>query len=94
MNEYLQGSWMSYPERGPYGTNLGDIWSAEDSSVGQRIKNEHGGVLIHEMLRVDGKLDERIYWVEENNSDAQIQDLIKRARDGTELYLAAQAQKN
>lgn len=81
---------------GPYGTNEGDIWSAEDSAVGERIKNEHGGVLIHEMLRMpdDGRLEERIYWVEESNPDMQIQDIIQRARDGLKLWVEEQAKRN
>lgn len=89
MPDYIQ-RWRP----GPYGTNEGDIWTAEDSTVGQRIKNEHGGVLIHEMLRKDGEVEERIYWVEENNPDMQIQDLIKRARDGLKLWVEAQASSN
>lgn len=88
-DDYIQ-RWVN----GPYGTNEGDIWSAEESAVGQRIKNEHGGVLIHEMLRVDGKLDERIYWVEESNPDMGIQDLIKRAREGIVLWIEARARRN
>jgi hypothetical protein len=81
---------------GPYGTNEGDIWSAEDSTVGQKLKDEHGGVLIHEMIRMpdDGRLEERIYWVEESNPDMQIQEIIKRARDGLKLWVEAQASSN
>ena len=80
--------------RGPYGTNEGDIWSAEHSAVGQRIKDEHGGVLIHEVLNKDGKVEEGIYWVEENNPDMQMQDLIKRAREGLKKWVEAQARNN
>lgn len=79
---------------GPYGTNEGDIWTGEDSAVGQRIKREHGGVLIHEMLRKDGVVQEAIYWVEESNPDMQMQDLIRRARRGTEHWIAARATEN
>lgn len=79
---------------GPYGTNEGDIWSGEDSEVGQRIKREKGGILIHEMLRKDGVVSEGIYWVEESNPDMEIQDLIKRARQGLEFYVAAVAGSN
>jgi hypothetical protein len=88
--------WAAYggKPRGPYGTNEGDIWSGEDSPVGKRIKDEHGGVMIHEMLRKDGKVQEGIYWVEESNPDMQMQDLIKRAREGLEKWVAAQAASN
>ena len=79
---------------GPYGTNEGDIWSAEDSEVGKRIKAEHGGVLIHEMLRKDGEVQEGIYWVEENNPDMEMQDLIKRAREGLKKWVMARAKQN
>lgn len=79
---------------GPYGTNEGDIWTGEDSEIGQRLKRENGGVLIHEMLRKDGVVSEAIYWVEESNPDMEIQDLIKRARKGFEFYVAARAMEN
>jgi hypothetical protein len=91
MPDYIQ-RWRP----GPYGTNEGDIWSVEDSTIGERIKTEHGGVLIHEMLRMpdDGRIEERIYWVEESNPDIQIQDIIKRAREGTKLWVEEQARRN
>jgi hypothetical protein len=79
---------------GPYGTNEGDIWSGEHSDVGKRIKEEHGGVMIHEMMRKDGKLQEGIYWVEESNPDMEMQDLIKRAREGLKKWIAAQGKLN
>jgi len=80
--------------RGPYGTNEGDVWSAEHSDIGQRIKDEHGGVLIHEMLRKDGVVQECIYWVEEKNPAMEMQDLIKRAREGLNKFIEAQARNN
>lgn len=89
MPDYIQ-RWR----KGPYGTNEGDMWSVEESTVGQQIKTEHGGIMIHEMLRVDGKVEERIYWVPENSPDSEIQDLIREARAGTRLLIDAQAQNN
>jgi hypothetical protein len=88
-SDYLQ----RYPS--PYGTSVGDIWSAEESEIGRRIKNEHGGVLIHEVFKGDdGKPEERIYWVEENNPRMEMQQLIARARAGTALWVEAQARRN
>jgi hypothetical protein len=88
-SDYLQ----RYPS--PYGTGIGDIWSAEESEIGRRIKNKHGGVLIHEVFKSDnGKPEERIYWVEENNPDPAMQKLIARARAGTPLWVEAQARRN
>ena len=80
--------------RGPYGTNEGDIWSAEHSDVGKMIKDQHGGVMIHEVMLKDGRVQECIYWVEESNPDMQMQDLIKRARKGLEKWVKAQAHNN
>lgn len=76
--------------RGPYGTNDGDIWSGEDSTVGKMLKDREGLVLIHEVL--DG--EERIYNVAEDNPDPEMQDLLRRARAGVDKYLAAQAEMN
>lgn len=75
---------------GPYGTNEGDIWSGENSPVGQMIKVRHGGVLIHEVI--EGT--ERIYHVAADSADPAIQDLITRARAGVEKWVAAQATQN
>lgn len=82
--------------RGPYGTNEGDVWSAEDSAVGKMLMERDGLILIHEMLRNEktGKVEERIYNVEKDNPDPEMQDLIKRAREGTPKYFAAQAANN
>jgi hypothetical protein len=82
------------PRRGQYGTNLGDIWSAEDSEIGKMLMDREGLVMIHEVLEKDGKIEERIYNVDQDNPDPEMQDLIKRARAGTELWLAAQAANN
>ena len=81
-------------QHGPYGTNEGDIWSAENSPVGKMIKEKHGGVLIHEVMRKDGKVEEGIYWVEESNPDMEMQGLIKRAREGLKKWVAARAKDN
>jgi hypothetical protein len=80
--------------RGPYGTNLGDIWSGEDSEIGKMLMEREGLVMIHEVLEKDGKVEERIYNVAQDNPDPEMQDLIKRAREGVELYAAAQAAMN
>lgn len=78
--------------RGPYGTNEGDIW-AMGGEVGEMLE-EKGMLGINEMLRKDGKLDVRIYSVKLDNPDPDIQDLIKRARAGVELWVEAQAALN
>jgi hypothetical protein len=80
--------------RGPYGTNLGDIWSGEDSEVGKMLMERDGLVMIHEMLEHDGKVEERIYNVDKDNPDPEMRDLIQRARDGRALWVAAQAMMN
>jgi hypothetical protein len=82
-----------FEKRGPYGTNEGDIWSGEDSPVGERLKAD-GLILIHEVLNKDGEVQEVIYNVEASNPDPEIQDLIKRAREGLERYFEAKAQEN
>jgi hypothetical protein len=80
---------------GPYGTNVGDIWSAEESEIGRRLMREKGLVLIHEVFEDDdGRPEERIYNIELSNSDMQMQDLIRRAREGTKRWIAEQARRN
>jgi hypothetical protein len=79
---------------GIYGTNEGDIWSGEDSPVGKMLLERDGLVMIHEMMVRDGELQELIYNVAENTSDPDLQDLIKRAREGVEKYQDAQATLN
>ena len=79
---------------GPYGTNLGDIWSGEDSEVGKMCMEREGLVLIHEVMDKDGEVQECIYTVKHDNPDPEMQGLIKRARQGTALYIAAQAKQN
>jgi hypothetical protein len=80
---------------GPYGTNVGDIWSAEESDIGRRLKRENGLVLIHEVFeKDDGTPEERIYNVEESNPDMQMQDLIRRAREGAKRWIEEQARRN
>lgn len=80
--------------RGPYGTNLGDIWSGEDSEVGQMLMHRKGLVMIHEVMEKDGKVQECIYNVEVGNPRMDMQDLIKRARAGTAKWMMAQAANN
>jgi hypothetical protein len=80
--------------RGPYGTNLGDIWSGEDSEVGKMLMDREGLVMIHEVLEKDGKVGEHIYNVAQDNPDPEMQALIKSAREGTALWVAAQAAMN
>jgi hypothetical protein len=80
--------------RGSYGTNEGDIWSGEASEVGKRLMDQDGLVLIHEMMRKDGKVQECLYNVRKDNPDPEIQDLIARAREGLDRWVAAQAAKN
>jgi hypothetical protein len=75
---------------GPYGTNEGDIWSGEHSEVGKMLMERDGLLLIHEIINGE----ERIYNVEPDNPDPEMQDLIKRAREGTPLWAAAQAKQN
>jgi hypothetical protein len=76
---------------GPYGTNEGDIWSGEDSEVGKMCMERDGLVLIHEMMVKDGKLQDCMYTVAKDNPRMEMQDLIRRAREGTKLWVAAQA---
>jgi hypothetical protein len=80
--------------RGPYGTNIGDIWSGEHSDVGEMLMERNGLVMIHEIFDKDGKGEERIYNVAQDNPDPEMQDLIKKAREGTELWVAEQASRN
>jgi hypothetical protein len=91
----MEGSFgMGDRNRGPYGTNLGDIWSGEDSEVGKMLMEREGLVMIHEVLEHEGKIEERIYNVDQDNPDPEMQDLIKNAREGTKLWVAAQAMMN
>jgi hypothetical protein len=82
--------------RGPYGTNLGDIWAAEDSSVGKKLKAEHNLLMIWEVMQkeTDTTPQEYTYCVDLANPDPEMQDLIRRAREGTKLWLAEQAKRN
>lgn len=90
MPDYIQ-RWRP----GPYGTNVGDIWSGEDSDIGQRLKAEKGLIFIHEVFEGDdGRPEHRMYNIEESNPDMQMQDLIRRAREGLVKYVEAQAQRN
>jgi hypothetical protein len=83
-----------YPD-GPYGTNEGDIW-ALTGSIADRLKAENNLLGVHEMMRDPdtGKLDLRIYCVELDNPDPDIQDIIERAREGVAKHIAAQAERN
>lgn len=80
--------------RGPYGTNKGDIWSTEDSEIGKMLMDREGLVMIHEVMEVEGKTEERIYNVHKDNPDPEMQQLIQSARNGSALWVAAQAANN
>jgi hypothetical protein len=89
--------WADPPfNRGPYGTNLGDIWSGEDSPVGKMLMERDGLVMIHEVFRNEktGEPEERIYNVELSDPDPEMQGLIKSAREGAAKYFEAQAAQN
>jgi hypothetical protein len=75
---------------GPYGTNLGDVWSGEDSEVGKKLMERDGLVLIHEVMEKNGTVQECVYSVAQDNPDPEMQALIGRARRGTERWQAAQ----
>ena len=94
MDDYLFGKQFYSGHYGPYGTNEGDIWSGEDSDVGKLLKEKDGVVLIHQVIEKDGKMQDCIYVVKENNPDMEMQDLIKRAREGLKKWLAAHAKLN
>jgi hypothetical protein len=75
-------------ERGPYGTNEGDIWLAPDSEVQEQLDADGEGlVLVHEMLMKDGELQEVIY----TTKDAE---LVSKAQQGHERWVAVQAAQN
>jgi hypothetical protein len=75
---------------GPYGTNEGDIWSAEDSPLGEMLLRRDGRILINECFRrEDGVVEARMYNVPADTDDPDLQDLIRRAREGTPHYLDA-----
>jgi hypothetical protein len=79
-----------YPFRvGPYGTNEGDIWTMEGSSVGDKLKSEHNLIGIWEVMLKDGVLGPCCYTVALDNPDMQMQDLIRRAREGDPKRMAA-----
>jgi hypothetical protein len=64
----------------PYGQNEGDIWTGERSPAQEHIDREHpGSVLIHEMYRRDGEVEEIIYTTE-------LPHLIARARQGDKIF--------
>ena len=84
MTDYLQ----RYPT--PFGQSVGDIWSAEHSEIGRRLLERDGLIMIHEIFE-DG---ERIYSVRQDSPDMEMQDLIRRAREGTKLWVEAQARRN
>lgn len=74
-------------ERGPYGTNEGDVWLG-GGDVQERLDQDGKGLrLIHEMLLRDGKLEECVY-VTANP------EMIAEAERGTELWVAARARLN
>jgi hypothetical protein len=80
--------------RGPYGTNVGDIWSGEHSMAGQMLLEQEGLVMIHEIMDKDGKIQDCVYSVAIDNPDMEMQMAIRRAREGTKKWIAAQAASN
>jgi hypothetical protein len=90
-NSYGQGKFPA--GRGPYGTNLGDIWTMDGSAIGDRLRAQ-GKIGIHEVLAKDGVIDDHMYVVDENNPDPEMQDLIRRAKLGDDRRLAAEAAQN
>jgi hypothetical protein len=85
---------MSLGRRGPYGTNIGDIWSGEHSEVGKMLMERENLVMIHEIMVKDGKAGEHIYSVKADNPDMEMQSLIRQAREGTKKWVEAQAHNN
>lgn len=81
---------------GPYGTNEGDIWSLEDTEIGRRLKEERGLIWICEIMRSkeDERLAEHFYSVEETNPRMEMQELIRKAREGRKLWIEEQARRN
>lgn len=74
--------------RGPYGTNEGDKWLAPASLMQHRLDADGDGkVLVHEMLRKDGVVQEVVY-VTDNA------EMISEARQGHELWVEAQSVRN
>jgi hypothetical protein len=74
--------------RGPYGTNLGDIWLASDSPVQKRLDADGEGLmLIHEVMEKDGEIQECMYVT-------KLPELVEAARRGTEKYVAQKASEN
>jgi hypothetical protein len=74
--------------RGPYGTNVGDIWWAEGSDVQKRLDEDGEGLmLIHEVMEKDGEIQECMYVT-------KLPELVEAARRGTEKYVAQKASEN
>ncbi|MFL5861114.1 MAG: hypothetical protein ACJ780_10075 [Solirubrobacteraceae bacterium] len=72
---------------GPYGTNEGDLWSCEDSVIGQRIAEEQpGAVFVTEMKVTDGALQECMYVT----TDPAV---IAQAREGVVKYFDAKFER-
>ena len=83
---------------GPYGTNLGDIWEAAPE-INEKLAAEKGLIAIWEVLNGEddppGKPPEpRLYSVALDNPDPAMQDLIRRAREGTARWIEEQARSN
>lgn len=79
---------------GPYGSNLGDIWTMEASALADKLEAD-GLIGIWEVLRGDdGTIEPRMYCVKLDNPDPEMQALIARARAGMEKWLEAQAANN
>lgn len=85
-DKYGIGSKMQ--PRGPYGTNEGDIWLMGDYFQ-ERIKAEKGPGwrMIVEMIRRDGVVQECFYTTE-------LPELVRKADEGHEKWVAQQASQN
>lgn len=74
--------------RGPYGTNVGDTWTAPDSVIQEKLDEDGQGlVLVHEVILRDGEAVEVVYVTD----DAE---LISKATDGLPRYAAQKASEN
>jgi hypothetical protein len=85
----------NYKHKGPYGTNEGDIW-AMGGPLGDRLITEDNKLGICEMFRDEqtGKVEERMYCVDLDNPDPEMQNLMTKARQGSMMLISAQASQN
>jgi len=71
-------------QRGPYGTNEGDMWLAPGSDMQNMLDREQPGVvLIHEIINGE----DSIYTTRD-------EEMIAEARKGHEMYIAEEARRN